>query len=331
MSQNASVIRSENVEEESDEEDQEARDQCWSEEVRSRQGETEEQTQVEERTFHHQQGDGSQGTGDDANQEPREPHSIRSERKHRDRTEWTIRRSREHVSSTIVNAKVYSHGWGERVKINWIFQPCKSRQVTSQFGLIFLRRKMSTQLWSSLVMLQVNTSRVQSVQQNPSAEQQNMVGALLTHHPAWMSHHTGGSRQGHPRYTGAQQWEGRGWPDQEISQSAAHRHEMRKLFNRVMTPKCSKRRTRAMSTNDRWEKDDEFDKERHDRLHQRGAWSGQFDRWWEHDPQQVWRGEYHERQDCRGDRLTRQQKFKWGCPWRRMKQRGLPCQEDCAE
>ena len=51
---------------------------------RSRQGETEEQTQVEdqveERTFHHQQGDGSQGTGDDANQEAREPHSTRRQR-----------------------------------------------------------------------------------------------------------------------------------------------------------------------------------------------------------------------------------------------------------
>ena len=140
--------------------------------------------------------------------------------KYRDRTEWTSRRSGEHLSSTIVIAKVYSHGWGERVKINWVFQPYKSRQVTSQFGLIFLRRKMSTQHWSSLVMLQVNTSRVQSVQQNTSAEQQNTVGALLTYHPAWMSHHTSGSRQGHPRYTGAQQWEGRGWPDQEVSSSS---------------------------------------------------------------------------------------------------------------
>ena len=91
---------------------------------------------------------------------------------------------------------------------------------------------MSTQHRSSLVMSRVNTSRVQSVQQNPSAEQQNRVGALVTHHPAWMSHHTGGSRQGHARYTGAQQWEGRGWPDLEISQSAAHRHEMQKLLLR---------------------------------------------------------------------------------------------------
>ena len=64
-------------------------------------------------------------------------------------------------------------------------------------------------------------------QQNPSAKQPNRVGALVTHHPAWMSH-TDRSRQGHPRYTGAQQWEGRGWPDQEISQSAAHRHETKK-------------------------------------------------------------------------------------------------------
>ena len=52
--------------------------------LRSRQGGTEEQTQVEdqveERTFHHQHGDGSQGTGDDANQEAREPHSTRRQR-----------------------------------------------------------------------------------------------------------------------------------------------------------------------------------------------------------------------------------------------------------
>ena len=66
--------------------------------------------------------------------------------------------------------------------------------------------------------------QLSAAQQKPSAMQQNRVGALVTHHPAWMSHHTGGSRQGHPRYTGAQQWEGRGWPDQEISQSAAHRY-----------------------------------------------------------------------------------------------------------
>ena len=46
--------------------------------------------------------------------------------------------------------------------------------------------------------------QLSAAQQNPSAEQQNRVGALVTHHPAWMSHHTGGSRQGHPRYTGAQ-------------------------------------------------------------------------------------------------------------------------------
>ena len=70
--------------------------------------------------------------------------------------------------------------------------------------------------------------QLSAAQQNPSAVQQNRVGALVTHHPAWMSHHTSGSRQGHPRYTGAQQWEGRGWPDQEISQSAAHRHTKRK-------------------------------------------------------------------------------------------------------
>ena len=45
--------------------------------------------------------------------------------------------------------------------------------------------------------------QLSAAQQNPSEEQQNRVGALVTHHPAWMSHHTFGSRQGHPRYTGA--------------------------------------------------------------------------------------------------------------------------------
>ena len=29
----------------------------------------------------------------------------------------------------------------------------------------------------------------------------------------WMSHHPTGSRQGHPRYTGAVTTEGRGWPE----------------------------------------------------------------------------------------------------------------------
>ena len=48
MTQSASVIESEDGEEESDEEDQEARDQCETVEVRSMQGETEEQTQVDD-------------------------------------------------------------------------------------------------------------------------------------------------------------------------------------------------------------------------------------------------------------------------------------------
>ena len=46
--------------------------------------------------------------------------------------------------------------------------------------------------------------QLSAAQQNPTTEQENRVGALVTHHPAWMSHHTGGSRRGHPRYTGAQ-------------------------------------------------------------------------------------------------------------------------------
>ena len=45
--------------------------------------------------------------------------------------------------------------------------------------------------------------RLCAAEQNPSAVQQKRVGALVTHEPAWMSHHTGGSVQGHPRYTGA--------------------------------------------------------------------------------------------------------------------------------
>ena len=53
-------------------------------------------------------------------------------------------------------------------------------------------------------MLSTASAQFSAAQQNPSAEQQNRVGALVTHHPAWMSHDTGGSRQGHPRYTGAQ-------------------------------------------------------------------------------------------------------------------------------
>ena len=72
---------------------------------------------------------------------------------------------------------------------------------------------------------------------------------------------------------------------------------------------ATRRTTRSMSTNDRWENDDEF--ERQERLHQRGAWSGQFHRWGEHDQQQVWRGEYHGRHDRRGERET--QKCWWGC------------------
>ena len=72
-------------------EDQEVCDQCQTEEDRSRQRETEEQTQVEDQVeeliFQHQQGDGSQETGDDANQDARESHSTRRQEKYRDRTE----------------------------------------------------------------------------------------------------------------------------------------------------------------------------------------------------------------------------------------------------
>ena len=79
MSQSASLNKSVNVEE-----DQEVCDQCQTEEARSRQAETEEQIQVEDQVeewiFQHRHGDGSQETGDDANQEAREPHSTRRRR-----------------------------------------------------------------------------------------------------------------------------------------------------------------------------------------------------------------------------------------------------------
>ena len=110
VSQSASVIESVNVEEECDEEDQEASDQCQTEEARSRQRETEEQTQVEDqvedRTFHHQHGDGSQGTGDNANQDVRELHSAR-----RQRSTESGRSERDEDQETLQqNVKAYSHG-----------------------------------------------------------------------------------------------------------------------------------------------------------------------------------------------------------------------------
>ena len=109
-------------------------------------------------------------------------------------------------------------------------------QVTSSHVSIWFDFLASYDVYTALVKfgnvasehvksaISVVQPQLSAAQQKPSAVQQNRVGALVTHHPAWMSHHTGGSRQGHPRYTGAQQWEGHGWPDQEISQSAAHRH-----------------------------------------------------------------------------------------------------------
>ena len=100
--------------------------------------------------------------------------------------------------------------------------------------------------------------QLSAAKRNPSAEQHNRVGALVTHHPAWMSHHTGGSRQGRPRYTCAQQWEGRGWPDQESSQSAAHRHtkckscltgEISNMWHNVLKIDCDIRHINSTTTN----------------------------------------------------------------------------------
>ena len=107
-------------------------------------------------TFQHQHGDGSQESGDDANQDAREPHNTRSKRS----TESKIEKTPQQYDCECSSVLAWLRG---RVKINWVFQPCKSRQVTSQFGVIYLRRTMSTQHWSRLVMLQVNTSSEQSV------------------------------------------------------------------------------------------------------------------------------------------------------------------------
>ena len=54
--------------------------------------------------------------------------------------------------------------------------------------------------------------QLSAAQQSPSAVQQNRVGGLVTRHPAWMSRPTGGSRQGHPRYTGAKSGKAVGGP-----------------------------------------------------------------------------------------------------------------------
>ena len=74
--------------------------------------------------------------------------------------------------------------------------------------------------------------QLSAAQQKPSAVQQNRVGALVTHHLAWMSHHTSGSWQGHPRYnrcpTVGRPWVARSG-DQPVSSSSTH--EMQKLFN----------------------------------------------------------------------------------------------------
>ena len=71
---------------------------------------------------------------------------------------------------------------------------------------------------------QVQTAMLSTASAQFSAAQQNRVGALVTHHPAWMSYHTGVSRQGHPRYTSAQTV-GRPWVARPAGQSAAaHRH-----------------------------------------------------------------------------------------------------------
>ena len=78
---------------------------------------------------------------------------------------------------------------------------------------------------------------------------QNRVGALVTHHPAWMSHHAGGSRQGHPRCTNAQTL-GRPWVarsrDQPVSSSSSARNA-KVMLNRVVSPTRSTSPKRSMS------------------------------------------------------------------------------------
>ena len=68
-----------------------------------------------------------------------------------------------------------------------------------------------------------------------SAAQQKRVGALVTHHPAWMSYHTGGSRQEHPRYTSAQTV-GRPWvarPAEQVSQQRLIDTDAKVMFDRL--------------------------------------------------------------------------------------------------
>ena len=65
-----------------------------------------------------------------------------------------------------------------------------------------------------------------------STAQQNRVGALVSHHLAWISHHIGGSWQGHPRYTSAQTV-GRPWVARPADQSAVvYRHRSQSCFDR---------------------------------------------------------------------------------------------------
>ena len=89
-------------------------------------------------------------------------------------------------------------------------------QVTSSHVSIWCHLRASYDEYTALVKfgnigseyvkraISVVQPQLSAAQQNPSAEQQNRVGALVTQIPAWMSHHTDGSRQGHPRCTGAQ-------------------------------------------------------------------------------------------------------------------------------
>ena len=113
MSQNASVIESENVEEESDEEDQEALDQCQTEEVRSRQGERRKSRRKLKTKLKNEFSTIStmmEVKGLEMMRIRKYVNLTVQQKKEVPRQDGVNEKTREHLTSTIVNAKVYSHG-----------------------------------------------------------------------------------------------------------------------------------------------------------------------------------------------------------------------------
>ena len=105
-----------------------------------------------------------------------------------------------------------------------IWKDAQSRAKIDHVAVLTVKFVKSNYLSSSDSHASHFTAMLSTASAQFSAAQQNRVGALVTHHPAWMSYHTGGSRQGHPRYTSAQTV-GRPWVARPAGQSAAaHRH-----------------------------------------------------------------------------------------------------------